>query len=79
VDVKAIQITIDGKLLGELDQALKGRPRLRSAFVRRSIANELRELRRKRLEELHREGYRRWPVREDEFAAPDADRSWGDE
>lgn len=45
VDMKTIQITIDEKLLTRMDRVLKGRPRLRSAFIRESIANQLTFLR----------------------------------
>lgn len=77
VDMKTIQITIDEKLLTRMDRVLKGRPRLRSAFIRESIANQLRFLRRGQLEALHREGYRKLPVREGEFDLPGNKRAWG--
>lgn len=77
--MKTIQVTIDESLLGKLDRALKGRPRLRSAFIRQSIAAQLKQMKRKQLEELHREGYRKYPEGKDEFEAPEGDLAWGDE
>jgi metal-responsive CopG/Arc/MetJ family transcriptional regulator len=77
--MKTIQITMDERLLKELDRALKGRPRLRSAFIRQSITAQLKQMRRKQLEELHREGYRKFPVGKDEFEVPEGDLAWGDE
>ncbi len=68
--MQTIQITIDEELLAQMDRVLKGRPRLRSAFIRQSITNQLKVLKRRHLEELHREGYRKYPVRKGEFDFP---------
>lgn len=65
--MKTIQITIQQKLLTQMDKALKGRRRQRSAFIRKSITAELNRLRVQRLEEQHRLGYLRHPVTKEEF------------
>ena len=65
--MKTIQITIGEKLLTQMDKALRGRRRQRSAFIRESVAAQLNRLRIQRLEEQHRQGYLRHPVQEGEF------------
>ncbi len=65
--MRKIQITIDEKLLAEMDRALKGRLRQRSAFIRESIAAELKRQRIRQLEEKEIEAYRQYPVQPDEF------------
>jgi metal-responsive CopG/Arc/MetJ family transcriptional regulator len=77
--MKAIQITIDERLLAALDRTLKGGRRQRSAFIRQSIANELRRVRRRRLEEADRRGYAELPVGPDEFYLEPSELVWGDE
>ncbi len=77
--MKTIQITIGEKLLAQMDRVLKGRPRSRSAFIRESIAAQLKLLKRKRLEERDLEGYLRYPVEPDEFYVDPSQLDWGDE
>ncbi len=77
--MKTIQITIDEKLLAQMDRLLKGRPRSRSAFIRESIAAQLKLVKRKRLEDLHREAYRKYPVGPDEFYVDPSQLAWADE
>lgn len=77
--MKAIQITIDEGLLAVLDRTLKGGRRQRSAFIRQSIANELRRIRRQRMEEADGRGYAELPVDKDEFAVESSQLAWGDE
>lgn len=77
--MKTIQITIDEKLLSEVDRALKGRRRSRSAFIRESIVAQLKLQKRKRLEERDREGYLKYPVEPDEFYVDPSQLDWGDE
>ncbi len=77
--MKTIQVTIDEELLAQLDRPLKGRSRLRSAFIRESIAARLKELKRRHLERADREGYRKYPVQPDEFDVDPSCLAWGDE
>ena len=76
--MKAIQITIDDKLLSAMDRALKGKTRRRSAFIRYSISNELKRIGRKQLESLDRKGYEKHPVAPGEFDVAATALSWGD-
>ncbi len=77
--MKAIQITINDELLLAIDRMLKGKKRRRSAFIRQSLANELKRLKRVRLEAADRRGYRASPVLAGEFDIPSSQRAWGDE
>lgn len=76
--MRAIQITVDERLLGALDRALGGGRRQRSAFIRQSIANELRRMKRRRLEEADRRGYTELPIGPDEFSVEPRELAWGD-
>jgi metal-responsive CopG/Arc/MetJ family transcriptional regulator len=75
--MKAIQITVDERLLTALDRALKGGRRQRSAFIRQSIANELKRTRQRTLEEADRRGYLEMPVGPDEFDVDPGKLAWG--
>jgi len=77
--MKAIQITIDERLLAVLDRTLRGGRRQRSAFIRQSIANELKRMRRRRLEEADRRGYTELPIDPDEFSVEPRELAWGDD
>ena len=74
--MKTIQITIGEKLLAEMDRALKGRRRQRSAFIRESIAAELKRQRIRQLEEKEIEAYRKCPVQPDEFEVDPGQLVW---
>ncbi len=71
---KTIQITIGEKLLAQLDQALKGRPR--SAFIRESISAELKRRKIEELEKRHREGYLKYRVQLGEFSVDPRQLPW---
>jgi len=75
--MKAIQITVDERLLTALDRALKDGQRQRSAFIRQSIANELKRTRQRTLEEADRRGYLEMPVGPDEFDVDPGKLAWG--
>ena len=77
--MKTIQITIEEELLAALDRTLKGTTRRRSAFIRQSIAGELKRLKHKRLEEIDRRGYQAGPVEPGEFDVEKARLAWGGE
>ena len=74
--MKTIQITLDEKLLAQLDGALKGHRRQRSAFIRASIAAQIRRQPIHQLEEREREAYRKHPVRPGEFDVDPKQLAW---
>ena len=76
VDMKTIQITMDEKLLAQLDRTLKGRRRQRSAFIRESIAAQIRRQHIQLLEEREREAYRKHPFLAGEFDVDPNQLAW---
>ena len=74
-----IQMTLDEKLLKEVDGTVKRLRTTRSALIRDSIRNYLKTLRVRRLEAQDREAYKRKPVRPGEFDIWEAEQAWGDD
>ena len=64
-------------IVEQVDCSMKRPGTTRSAF-REALRDALGRLDEKDLEEQHIAGYRRYPVRPDEFDAPEADLAWGD-
>ena len=77
--MKTIQMTIDDELLIRVHHEIKELKMTRSAFIRASLQNYLEKLRIKKLEDKHREGYQKHPIKVDEFEIWENDRVWGDE
>jgi metal-responsive CopG/Arc/MetJ family transcriptional regulator len=63
--MKTIQITINPDLLQLIDKECGGRNR--SAFFRQAAQAWLQQLRVRKLEKKHNEGYARYPVKAGEF------------
>ena len=66
--MRTVQMTLDRELVESVDAAAKRLGTTRSAFTRQALADALERLRVKELEERHRRGYERHPVRRGEFA-----------
>lgn len=77
--MRTIQMTLDDKLVKEVDRLVKDLHTTRSAFTRDALRQAIRRLQVRRLEEKHRKGYARKPVAEDEFAIWESDQQWGEE
>ncbi len=75
--MKTIQITIDEALLKELDQIIKKTKESRSAIIRNAILSYLRQRRITKMEEKHKKGYEKNPIREDEFSVWEDEQVWG--
>jgi metal-responsive CopG/Arc/MetJ family transcriptional regulator len=71
-----VQITLDAKLVNEVDRAAKRLRLSRSEFARRALATALERLRVGDLERRHAAGYRRQPVRRGEFDAWTTEQVW---
>lgn len=71
-----VQMTLDADLVARVDEAARQLGLTRSAFARRALAEALDRLRTRALEERHREGYRRNPVRRGEFDVWTSEQSW---
>lgn len=76
--MRTVQMTLEPKLVAQIDQAAKRLGLTRSAFARRAFAAALERLRVEELERRHAAGYRRKPVRHGEFDVWTAEQAWPD-
>lgn len=74
--MKTIQMTIDENLLREVDKATKKIKTSRSEFIRRAMQRLLNDLDAKEMEKNHRDGYKKFPVKGDEFDVWENEQSW---
>jgi len=65
--MRTVQMTIDEELLVSVDNAAKKLKTTRSAFTRKALREALDRLTLAELEQKHRRGYERRPVRKGEF------------
>ena len=72
--METIQITIDKSLLGLIDSRCGNRNR--SSFFRQAAKLLLKELKKNRLETEDEEGYKRHPVKADEFEIWHDEQAW---
>lgn len=76
--MKTVQMTLDENLVKAVDSAAKKLGTTRSGFTREALRSALKEVRLRELESRHREGYRRKPVKRDEFSGWESEQVWGD-
>ena len=76
--VKTVQMTLDEDLVEAVDEAAKRLRTSRSAFTRDALRGALGRLREAQLEQKHRRGYERRPVKPGEFDGWDSERVWPD-
>jgi metal-responsive CopG/Arc/MetJ family transcriptional regulator len=74
--MKTVQMTLDENLIASVDKVAKRLGTTRSAFTRQALKTALRELRINELEQKHREGYKRKPVKRGEFEDWEAEQVW---
>ena len=74
---RTIQMTMDEALLEAVDEATRELHMSRSALIRAALDEYLRQVRRRRLERQHAEGYARVPQVAEEFEAWDSEQVWG--
>jgi metal-responsive CopG/Arc/MetJ family transcriptional regulator len=72
-------MTLDDELLVAVDKAVKRLHTTRSAFARQAFQDALKRLEIIDLEERHRQGYERHPVKSGEFDDWVAEQNWGEE
>jgi antitoxin component of RelBE/YafQ-DinJ toxin-antitoxin module len=77
--MKTIQMTIDEKLLQEVDSLVDRLGTTRSAFIRKSLKEAIRHERMAELERKYAEEYAREPVDLEEINLWDGERAWGEE
>jgi metal-responsive CopG/Arc/MetJ family transcriptional regulator len=74
--MKTVQMTLDEDLIASVDKVAKSLGTTRSAFTRQALKSALMEVRIKKLERKHREGYKRRPVRHEEFGVWESEQVW---
>ena len=74
--MKTVQMTLDAKLVRDVDKAVRRLGTTRSAFARKALRDALERIRIAELERKHREGYERLPVARGEFGIAESDRAW---
>jgi metal-responsive CopG/Arc/MetJ family transcriptional regulator len=77
--MKTVQMTLDNKLVREVDRVVKQIHTTRSAFTRDALRDALRKFNAARLEQQHRQGYELNPVGKVEFSVWEEEQAWGDE
>ena len=73
---KTVRLMLDGALVEAVDRAARRLGTTRSAFTHKALTNALERLRVGALEERHRRGYERHPVRRDEFGRWEREQVW---
>jgi len=76
--VKTVQMTLDENLVKAVDSAAKKLGTTRSAFTREALRSALQTVHIRELESRQREGYRRKPVKRNEFGDWESEQVWGD-
>jgi len=74
--MKTVQMTLDEDLVEAVDRAARKLGKSRSAFTRQALRDALALMRARALEEKHRAGYARKPVRRGEFSLWEAEQVW---
>ncbi len=77
--MKTIQMTIDERLLEEVDRLITVLNTTRSAFIRDALQVALRRYMVAQLEEQHAQGYAQRPVQPGEFDVWAAEQAWVEE
>jgi metal-responsive CopG/Arc/MetJ family transcriptional regulator len=76
--MKTIQMTIDEKLLADVDRAVDEMGTNRSLFIRRALQSALRQHAMEKLEARHAAGYAEQPANEDEVTEWISEQVWGE-
>ncbi|MBU4271889.1 MAG: ribbon-helix-helix domain-containing protein [Planctomycetes bacterium] len=77
--MKAVQMTLEEDLVAAVDRLVRRLKTTRSAFARDALREALAKHRVKELEQKHRLGYQRHPVKSGEFDLWATEQRWGDE
>ena len=75
---RTVRLTLDRALVDALDGAARRLGTTRSVLTSKALADALERLRVEDLEERHRRGYERHPVRRDEFDGLELEQGWPD-
>ena len=74
--MRTVQMTLGEGLVKAVDRAARMLGKSRSAFAREALRDALARVRAKALEEKHRAGYARKPVRPSEFNLWESEQVW---
>ena len=74
--MKSVHLTLDDELAEAVDRAARRLGETRSGFARRALRKALAEIRDGELEQRHRDGCERHPVKPGEFDVCDGERLW---
>ncbi len=77
-NMKTLQMTLDEELIEMVDKAVKRLGTTRSAFTREALRKAVEKLEIEEMERKHRHGYKKLPVRQDEFSEWEAEQVWAD-
>ncbi|MBI4558024.1 MAG: ribbon-helix-helix protein, CopG family [Candidatus Hydrogenedentes bacterium] len=77
--MRTIQMTLDDELVRIVDRLTKELKTTRSAFTRTALREAIARYDTRRLEEQHRRGYQRHPVKKGEFDVWVKVQRWGEE
>lgn len=76
--MKTVQMTLDEKLIRDVDKIVKKLKTNRSAFARTALARELKRVRDLEKERKHRKGYIDMPEATDEYRGWEQEQEWPD-
>jgi Arc/MetJ-type ribon-helix-helix transcriptional regulator len=74
--MKTVQMTLDEDLIELVDRQVRKMGTTRSEFTRNALRAALKQIRTEELEEMHRAGYKRKPVKRGEFDAWENEQVW---
>lgn len=74
--MKTVQMTLDEDLITTVDGVVKKLGTTRSAFTRQALRSAIGKIRLDELERKHREGYKRKPIRHEEFEIWEKEQVW---
>ncbi len=77
--MRTVQMTLDDELVNRVDDIVKELKTTRSAFTRHALKEAIDRFNVRRLEEVHRKGYKNYPVTQGEFSVWESEQDWVDE
>jgi metal-responsive CopG/Arc/MetJ family transcriptional regulator len=77
--MKTVQMTLEEDLVAAVDRQVRKLKTTRSAFARQALRDALAKQRVKELEQKHRLGYQKHPIKSKEFDVWQTEQQWGDE
>ena len=77
--MKVVQMTLDEELVEATDKVARKMKMTRSGFTRLALRTAIKEWRKRQLEEKHRKGYERHPVKKGEFDVWESEQVWEDQ